>query len=36
MEFGLYCDCCNQLFDAEEKKPMILPLCGHTVCKECA
>ena len=36
MEFGLFCDSCNQNFNTTDRIPLILPHCGHTVCKECA
>jgi hypothetical protein len=32
---SIKCNLCNQNFNNFEKKPLILPKCGHTFCKTC-
>lgn len=34
MQSLLECGICLETFDANAKKPVVLP-CGHTVCKQC-
>ena len=29
------CNSCRGLFDSENRIPLMLPLCGHSLCKEC-
>ena len=35
MNFILTCESCEERFNEEDRKPVILPDCGHTFCEAC-
>lgn len=35
LESFLYCEICTQRYNTTDRRPTLLPQCGHTFCKEC-
>lgn len=35
MERILKCIYCGLFFDCEQRVPMMIPTCGHSICKQC-
>ncbi|CAI2385357.1 unnamed protein product [Moneuplotes crassus] len=35
MDFDIFCDRCSSQFDEDERIPLVLERCGHSICRAC-